>query len=286
MTNDGRSYEQFVKRLQQALLDSEDIFKQKNILVEANKRLVDGCGVKREFDLYWEYELGGIIYKTVIECKDYSSPVSIEKIDALIGKTHDLPELKAVFATKTGYQSGAKTKALKNNVDLLVVREQCDEDWYDSDGTPYLKTIDINIVAKSAARTTSFRPVIDGNWMKENTDIDISKPLNFSNRNDKVMIEDIANGDTYSILQLEGRLSAEHFDEYGTFTKVKEFEDAYIYIDGMKMRLKLFTIEYVIATPISLPILIDYSKELLGVIEYLGRGSKTAVFKDKIVKDW
>lgn len=287
MSNDGRSYEQFVKRLQQALLDSEDVFKQKNILIEANKRIVDGCGVEREFDLYWEYELGGMVYKTIIECKNYNSSISIEKIDALIGKVHDLPELKAVFATKTGYQSGAKTKALKNKIDLLIVREQSDEDWYDSDGTPYLKYININIVAQSAARTTKFTPVIDGNWVKENTDIDVSRPLNFINsRNDMVVIEDVTNADTYSVLQLEQRLAAEHFNEYGTFAKIKEFEDAYIHFDGMKMRLKSFTIEYVVAQPLSLPMLIDYSKELVGVIEYLGKGSKTAVFKDKIVKNW
>ena len=31
---------------------------------------------------------------------------------------------------------------------------------------------------------------------------------------------------------------------------------------------------------------IDFSKELLGVIEYLQTNTKTFIFKDRVVKDW
>ncbi len=81
----GKDYEVFVQSLQQALLDSEAHFSLKNIKVERNKKIADSFGCIREFDIYWEYELAGIIYKTVIECKDYASKVSVEKIDALLG---------------------------------------------------------------------------------------------------------------------------------------------------------------------------------------------------------
>ena len=129
--SDGKDYEIFVQNLQQALLDSEELTSQENIEIKRNKKITDKCGIEREFDLYWEYELAGITYKTVIECKDYAVPVSVEKIDALIGKIHDIPDLKPVFATKTGYQSGAGTKARSNKIDLLIVREQRDDDWKD-----------------------------------------------------------------------------------------------------------------------------------------------------------
>ncbi|UJF24578.1 restriction endonuclease [Suttonella sp. R2A3] len=141
LNNDGKNYEQFVAQLQQALLDAESITEQKNIKVQLNKKILDSCGIKREFDLYWEYELAGITYKTVIECKDYKSRVSVGRIDELIGKIRDIPDLKAVFATKKGYQSGAEDKAKHNRIDLLVVREQNDSDWQDIDGKPYIKTI-------------------------------------------------------------------------------------------------------------------------------------------------
>lgn len=286
MAKDGKDYEKFVKKLQQALLDSEDIIKQKNIMIEANKKLIDNCGLEREFDLYWEYDLGGVVYKTIIECKDYSAPVSVEKIDALIGKIRDLPDLKPVFATRVGYQSGAKTKALQNKIDLLIVRGQRDEDWFDEEGTPYLKVVNIKILAHSAARVTKFNPLVDGEWVKNNTDIDISKPLRMQERNDQVTIVDVARNDSYSVLKLEERLAAEHAANPGEYSKSLEFEDAYLCYNDLRLKLRSLSIEYVVPEPISLPLTIDFSKELVGVIEYLHRDSKTVIFADKIVRDW
>ncbi|EHH0795760.1 restriction endonuclease, partial [Vibrio vulnificus] len=101
MSNSGREYEEFVASLQKALFESEQWTKLRNIQIEQNKKIEDNFGISREFDLYWEYELAGITYKTVIECKDYASKVSIEKIDALLGKIRDIPDLKPIFATKT-----------------------------------------------------------------------------------------------------------------------------------------------------------------------------------------
>ncbi|MEJ1414248.1 MAG: restriction endonuclease [Candidatus Sedimenticola sp. (ex Thyasira tokunagai)] len=286
MANDGKEYEEFVKSLQQALLDSEDLIKQKNIKIETNKKLTDNCGIKREFDLYWEYELAGVTYKTVIECKDYQSKVSVGKIDALIGKTRDLPDLKAVFATKTGYQSGAKTKAEHNKIDLLIFREPSDEDWDDEDGNPYIKEIAIHMELVSAARTISFSPLIDGDWARENTDLDLEKPFNLNMRNDLIAIEDIEKSEKYTILQLEEQLGASHRGELGEFTVRKDFNDAYIYCEDLKLKLRAYTIRYSVSLPIQLPINIDYSKELVGVIDYLHKGSMTAIFQDKVVKDW
>ena len=83
----GRDYEAFVQDLQQAILKSEELIRQKNIHIERNKLLRIISESNENFDLYWEYELGGLIYKTVVECKDYASKISVEKIDALIGKS-------------------------------------------------------------------------------------------------------------------------------------------------------------------------------------------------------
>lgn len=286
MANDGKDYEDFVKNLQQALLNSEKFITQKNITIETNKKITDNCGIKREFDLYWEYELAGVIYKTVIECKDYKSKVSVEKIDALIGKIRDLPDLKAVFATKTGYQSGAKDKAKFNKIDLLIFRETSDEDWHDKEGNPYLKQIAINMELVSAARTIYFSPEIDGNWARENTDLDLNQPFNLNARNDLVFIEDKEKREKYSILQLEERLGAFHRGESGEFTKVETFKDAYIYYENLKLKLLGYTFKYYISLPIKMSSNIDYTKELVGVIEYLHKGTKTAVFSDKVINDW
>lgn len=125
----GDEYEEFVSKIYSAILKSDNIVNSKTIQIELKKKIKDKSGINREFDLYWEYELGGLVYKTIIECKDFNKKIPIEKIDSLIGKLEDLPDLKAVFATKLGYQSGAEKKAISHNIELLIVREQNETDW-------------------------------------------------------------------------------------------------------------------------------------------------------------
>lgn len=284
--NNGKDYENFVTRLQQALIDSESLMKHQNVTVETNRKIIDNCGIKREFDLYWEYELAGVTYKTVIECKDYNSKIPLEKIDALIGKIRDIPDLRAAFATKIGYQSGAKKKAELNKIDLLVVRSQSDSDWKDKNGNSYLKEIAFNLDILLPATIKSFLPEIDGIWAKENTNLDLTNPPNMSLTTDQIRIEDIEMAEEYTLLQLEEKLGYSHLGKPGEFIKKQRFNDAYIYNDNLKLRLLGYEIRYSISLPQQLSFNIDYSKELIGVIEYLLKGTKTAVYSDKVIKSW
>ncbi len=284
MVNKGKEYELFVAKLQQALINAENITTQKNITVEVDKKILDNCGIERQFDIYWEYELGGLTYKTVIECKDYNSNVSVEKIDALIGKIRDIPGLKAVFATKKGYQSGAKTKADQNKIDLLVVREQNDSDWTDSDGTPLIKKICINMHLCMPAHIHKFEPFLDGEWIKENTDINTSQPFRIAGLNNEIFIDDIDGGEKYSLRDLASKLSPLDGKEYGVFEKSKNFKNAFIYHRDIRLKLLGYKIEYSLSKPIMEPIEIDFSKELIGVVEYLQKGTKKSIFRDGIIR--
>lgn len=284
--SDGKDYERFVQSLQQALLDSEYLTNKKNINVQINKKIEDNCGIVREFDLYWEYELAGVTYKTVIECKDYKSRVTVEKIDALIGKIKDIPDLKPVFATKTGYQSGAITKAEKNKIELLIVREQNDSDWVDDDGNPLVREVNITIQIGSPVRITGFNPLIDGDWLKENTDIDTSKPISFGDLSDNIFIQDVEKDEKYSIHELENKMVKYFSDNYGELTHTDTFNDAYLISGDIKLKIKSYVISYVLSPPTIIPIKIDFSRELKGVIEYLSKNTKTVIFKDRIIKDW
>lgn len=284
MHNNGKEYELFVADLQQALLNAENITLQKNIKVEVNKIITDNCNIDRQFDIYWEYELGGLIYKTVIECKDYNSNVSIEKIDALIGKTRDIPDLKAVFATKKGYQSGAQIKATQNKIDLLIVREQNETDWQDKNGEPYIKSICINMHINVPPQIRNFVPKIDAEWLKTNTDIDPSKPIQLYGLNNEIYVEDVNKNERYSLYELAHKLKATQNEQYGIFTKKEKFENAFIYYKDLKLKISEYDIEYSIAPPLIEPIEIDFSKELVGVIEYLQRGTKSSIFKNGIIR--
>ena len=52
------------------------------------------------------------------------------------------------------------------------------------------------------------------------------------------------------------------------------------------LKLKKFLFDYIRQNPIESNIEIDITKELIGVIEYINQNKKTAVFKDRIIKDW
>lgn len=282
----GSEYEVFVQQLHQALLDAEMLGNQKNISVERNKKIKDNCGITREFDIYWEYELAGITYKTVIECKDYASPVSVEKIDALIGKVRDIPDLKAIFATANGYQSGAEKKAEANRIDLLIVREQRAEDWISEDGTPYLKEIHIKMHMISPVLIKNFSPSISRKWVEEKTGINPDSLGSISGLTNEIVIDDVANKERYSLHDLQNRLSTQEQEELGEFETTKNFEDAYLVCREGRLKLESYRIIYIRRAPLTTEVVIDFSKELLGVIEYLGKGETTAVFKSKIVRNW
>lgn len=280
MYNNGKAYEVFVAKLQQALLNAEKVTTQKNITVEVNKKITDNCGIERQFDIYWEYELGGLTYKTVIECKDYSSDITVEKIDALIGKIKDIPDLKAVFATKTGYQSGAKTKAEQNKIDLLIVREQNESDWTAPDGTPLIKIICLEIHLNMPATIHRFEPIPDMDWIKANMDISTAKAINLSGLNNEIFIDDIAQGIKYSLHDLESRLGPTDGAKSGTFSKTEMLENAFIQHKNLRVKLLGYKVEYSTSEAVTERMELDFSKELDGVIEYLQKGTKKSIFRD------
>lgn len=280
MTNNGKDYEQFVANLHKSLLDSEPLGLHKNIKIELNKKIHDNSGNIREFDLYWEYELAGITYKTIIECKDYNSYISVEKIDALIGKIRDIPDLKPVFATKKGYQRGAQKKAQQNRIELLIVREQNNTDWEGK-----IREICINLHIQSPAKIISFDPRINGIWVKENTQIDISKPFRLNDMTNRIIIEDLDANAIYSLYDLEQKLAPFGNNQAGNFIKEETFKNAFLICEELKLKLDSYKIEYSIAETIKIPLNIDFSKELLGVIEYIQRGNKKLVFKEGHIKE-
>lgn len=276
--NTGREYEEFVQSIYQAIIQSEllGLSEQNNIKVDINKKLVDRNGIEREFDIYWEYNLAGHSYKTVIECKDYNSKVSIDKIDAFIGKLQDFPGLRGLYATNKGYQTGALIKANQHNIDLLIVREQNDTDWEDENGDPLLREINLEIQAIHPARITGFNILLPKN-------AEAYDPSSLSGMNNEIIIIDEDKSEQYSLYDLQQRLVNDHKEGSGTFEREFLFKGKIInqkneiVIVGFKVKFEIFE-------PSKSNILIDFSTKLLGVVEYLEKGSKSLVFDDGIRK--
>lgn len=284
MANTGKEYELFVAQLQQAIINSDGAITQKNILVEVDRKICDSCGIERQFDIYWEYELGGLTYRTAIECKDYASMVSVDRIDALIGKVKDIPDLKVVFATKTGYQSGAKTKAEHNKIDLLIIREQNESDWHADDGTPYIRKIQLNMTAIMPARIQPVSIGLDGTWLEENLTPEQIASLNFYGLNNEVFVEDFVTNERYSLYELANRLQPYGGRSDGDFELVQDFENAFIIHHESRAKLKGWKVPYSIDKPQTQTAEIDFASMCVGVVEYLKKGVKKTVFNNGVVR--
>lgn len=112
--NQNTEYEKLVQDIYQTLHKSEF----NTIKVEHNKKVAGKSGCHHQIDVYWEFEMVGEIHRVVIECKNYSSEVSIGNIRDFFGVTYDIGNVKGIFITKIGYQSGAKQFADYYNISL------------------------------------------------------------------------------------------------------------------------------------------------------------------------
>lgn len=109
----GRSLEQLVAAVQATIAPNEQVQIFKNHKVK-NKNNLD-----REFDVWVET----IVQKTkiciAIECKDYTSKVPVEKVEAFNTKCSDVPQInKKIMVSQKGFQSGARVTAAKHGIEL------------------------------------------------------------------------------------------------------------------------------------------------------------------------
>ena len=287
MANTGLEYELFVKKIFYAInnVNSNDEFK--NIDIKHDVKITDNNGIERQFDIYWEYEMCGFIYKTIVECRDYNSNISVEKVDSLIGKIKDIPSInKAIFATKSGYQSGAKTKALNNDIELLIVREQNNSDRFDSNGNAYITQICIQQSLIPPAKILNFDCTVDGQWINENKLQDISMVL--QGYNNMISIQDVENNNNYSLYDLANSIRFKHKESYGVFEKKEIFKNAFLFNEEKNIKVKIigYKVQYEINKPYNTPLIeIDFKDEILGVVEYLKKGNKKLISKDQKVLD-
>jgi len=80
----------------------------KTIVVEHNTTL-PGIKGKHQIDLYWKFELSGIVYYTIIQVKNWRSRVNQGELLKFSAVLNDLPnQPRGVFVTRSGYQKGAK----------------------------------------------------------------------------------------------------------------------------------------------------------------------------------
>ena len=272
--NTGIAYELFVQRVQQAVIEAQGIGGYKNINVQHNVKLIDKNGLPRQFDLYWEFEFGGVVYRNVIECKDFASSVPIDKIDALAGKLTSFPGLHGVIATPGAFQSGAIRQAEAKGIDLMVVRSDSDEDWRSPEGVPYIRKIAVTLEGTIPPQVFRFDPTFDSAWAKANgiTRIHIKcLPAECQFMEDAGGVWTIQDDMDQGLGELENGTDIKMFKRKcprTTFCKTPTTP---------KMKILGYELAYRVSSKFEN--VIEISPEVFGVVEYVSRKRKKVVMK-------
>lgn len=153
--NTGKTYEENVRDIFQAIIDYDNPdWDYKKISVKHNVTLPGKSGTTHQIDVFWEFEIGGISYKTIVEVKDWKSPVKQEQIHSFYSVINDIEGCsKGIFVSKNGFQSGAITFAKTNGINLFQIDKNAPiKVWLDDITTNY----------------TDVHFYIDEEWMNEN----------------------------------------------------------------------------------------------------------------------
>ena len=160
MSNTGKKYEQLAQMVFNHINNS-DREGVETINVQHNVKL-QGKTTEHQIDVYWEFKVGIVTHKVIVQAKDLKSKVNQGDMFTFKGVLEDLPGSIGIFVTTKGFQKGAMKVALAHDILIYELREPVDSDW---DG--YIKTVIVNmhIVAPICE---NFAIVVDKDWLSEN----------------------------------------------------------------------------------------------------------------------
>lgn len=164
--NTGLSYEKLTQTVFHQIINQNSA---QTIHVQHDVTL-QGKTTTHQLDVYWEFELSGIKYCTAIQAKDWKNKVPQKEMLAFKAILDDLPGTTGVYVSKTGYQSGAKNVAIKNNIKIYELRAPIDKDF---DGLMTKININLNF---QFPNHEDLAISLDENWIKSNS-IDASSFL-------------------------------------------------------------------------------------------------------------
>jgi restriction endonuclease len=227
---------------------------------------IQGKAFKHQIDVYWEYQIAGIIHKVAIECKNYDSNVSVAKIRDFYGVLSDIGNVNGIMVSKNGFQKGAKEFAEYYGINLRELREPTDQDWKGR-----LKTIQINMnIVMPQVKSRKFN--IDEKWVKENIELPKSGDFSYkiSGMANEIWIVDGNGNQIKNMYQLDNELP-HNWEKEEDIQHTYKFEDGYLVVEKYG-KIKLNSIEYVydVLKGEQKPLIID------------GTASAKAILKDAI----
>jgi hypothetical protein len=120
-----QDYEKAARDIYEAILQREG----SSAEVQHNVSVQGRSGVDHQIDVYWRHHQAGLEHSVIIDCKDFSRPISLEKVRNWFGVKSDIPNAHAVLVTREGYQSGAAQFASFYGISLKLLRHPNEEDW-------------------------------------------------------------------------------------------------------------------------------------------------------------
>lgn len=110
--------------LENIVLLLERIISNPDAVVKKNVLIKDITGLEREFDIWIEQNVNKRRIITAIECKNYKSSISIEKIEAFYSKCKSTPQInKMIYVATSGYQRGAIHKAKDYGIEPYLIKD-------------------------------------------------------------------------------------------------------------------------------------------------------------------
>ena len=112
-------YEKFAQEVYQELVNADVA---KSTEVRHDIKILGKSGQKHQIDVYWEYEIAGVLHKVAIECKNYNKLVPVSKVRDFYGVLSDLNNVSGIMVTKIGYQEGAEKIGNHYGISLKELR--------------------------------------------------------------------------------------------------------------------------------------------------------------------
>lgn len=112
----GLRYEMIARAIFQQILDEAS-----GVTVKVQHLAkVQGLLTRHDIDLLWEFEIGGILYKTLVQAKNWNSRVKQEHVLAFKAILDDIPgQPRGVIVSRSGFQRGARRLALASGIQLF-----------------------------------------------------------------------------------------------------------------------------------------------------------------------
>lgn len=117
MTKKGKEFEELIAAVEEAVHDLP------GVQVYHNVKLPTNYGGKRQIDILIEEERGRFKYKTIIECKNTNSKISVNTVGAFKELLESVGAHQGIIVSSSGFQKGALESAKQSNIYLYQLSQ-------------------------------------------------------------------------------------------------------------------------------------------------------------------